>query len=306
MQFVNRGNCGIFINMRITNEVNVLSIGDKVPVRVYQHVYTAHEQVLNFWCGRLILSVGASGLCYGPYRIVLNTDNVQWIKRVELKADMLVLNGDIILPISGEMRYHAREISGVCDANALRQNVLDSYAAFVKQAVPESIIGLVRGATWQESGVLRALASFYKRGIRHFIRKEYAQGVQCYRHRGLGLTPAGDDFLVGLLLGMAWLMRVQKKELSKIMDLIFHESDVKHALIRTFMVQAVALELDADWADFLGNLAAAEGRYEPGLEAILSHGASSGADQLSGFYLACAVFGTGFGLDITGFIEKEV
>jgi len=196
------------------------------------------------------------------------------------------------------MLYTCAEFSYISDSALLQQRLKSSYAEFRDKAIPESVLGLVLHNPMEDSRVNRLLASWYSRGIEHFKQGNYADAVQCFRHRGLGLTPAGDDFLIGMLLGMAWLMRVQKKELSRIMDLILHESDVIDPLIRTFILQAFRLELDADWAGLLNSFCDHGSSYKPWLHKILSHGASSGADQLSGFYLACDLFGTGMDLPI--------
>lgn len=278
--------------MDISQKIALISLGNKIPHGVYQSLYSKHPQVVNYLMDELIVSLCAEGISPGPYRIILNVDNVAKISSVELRADSLVINGDLHLGIKPETYYRCVEFGECRDAADLCLRVLDSLLVFLSREVLSCVMMQVKYGQEDASGVQRILAEYYVQGYEKFRLGNYAEAVQCFRHRGIGLTPAGDDFLCGMLLGMAWLTKVQKKELSKIMDLILHVSEVNDPLIRTFMSQAVKLELDADWAGFLGALGSAGNSYEPWLDKILSHGASSGADQLSGFYLAWELFGS--------------
>jgi hypothetical protein len=296
----------IIMLMSKKDEMKLLSIGDKVPVGNYTKVFSAFSKVLNFSCGDLIVSLCTSLLCPGPYRIILDAESVAEITSMELSKDMLILNGEAKHSILPGMRYACKPFTSECDILIVGQRLVNIFSEFRHRLVPESVLGLLLKSNLEDSSINAILASWYSRGIEHFKQGNYTDAVQCFRHRGLGLTPAGDDFLVGLLLGMAWLQVVQKKELSKIMDLILYESEVKDPLIRTFMCQAISLDLDADWAGFLGGLCNSEAECLSWQEEILCHGASSGADQLSGFYLACALFGTELGVHIDSFTQKEV
>jgi hypothetical protein len=108
--------------------------------------------------------------------------------------------------------------------------------------------------------------------------------------RGPGLTPAGDDWLVGWLLGLhlarpalvarwgAWAVRVAPTRTNRIS--------------RAFIACAVNGEVDADWrawlwALFLGGML--EDRYEMTTRKLLTRGATSGVAMLTGFAAAIAL-----------------
>ena len=97
---------------------------------------------------------------------------------------------------------------------------------------------------------------------------------------GIGLTPSGDDFLVGLM-HWAWLSHPEPARFCATMiESTTQTTSLSSALLRT----AARGECIEAWHDLL---IALNGEKESGIEtavrAILAHGATSGADALTGF-----------------------
>ena len=99
--------------------------------------------------------------------------------------------------------------------------------------------------------------------------------------RGIGLTPAGDDFLAGLML-WAWLAHPTPGP--------FCHTLAEVAVPRTTTLSAAFLraaargECDANWHRLLAALCSASARQlAPAVQQIVARGATSGADMLAGF-----------------------
>ena len=96
---------------------------------------------------------------------------------------------------------------------------------------------------------------------------------------GSGLTPAGDDFLVGLML-WAWLVHKNPQAFCSLL--------VEEAIPRTSTLSAAWLRAAAgggastSWHQFLTALTEGVG-LEAAVDRVLSHGATSGADTMAGF-----------------------
>lgn len=101
---------------------------------------------------------------------------------------------------------------------------------------------------------------------------------------GSGLTPAGDDFLVGVML-WAWLVHPDPEPLcSHIVEVAAPRTTLLSA---AFLRAAARGECNEAWHALLAALA--RDSDEPIAEAVrevLSHGATSGADALAGFLWA--------------------
>lgn len=288
----------ILESMLKENEIEILSIGYRVHNGIYETIYSKHHKVLNFIDGDVVISLCAKSISPSPYRIILSTDTLDSVIFMEVKDDCIIFDDQRNITKDENKVYYPCKLIAFNESNPLVNTVSHSYRYFYDSMQAECVLGLVNSAAIGLSSVQSVLAAYFTEGIQLFKAERYAEAVQCFRHRGFGLTPAGDDFLIGMLSGMSWLQVAQKKRLSKIMDLIIHESEIKDPLIMTFAMQALLLDLDSDWMSFLNSLCNPESDFKAPMEAILSQGSSSGADALSGFYLACALFGTGFHIDI--------
>lgn len=279
-------------------------IGDKVAWGSYQCVYSIHHKVCNFLSGDKLLSVCSREVCAGVNRIVLDVDNVTGIESVEVGDGKLYINGKVYCGYGASDVYHSPMMEEIEDYPLLIRNLNTAVSVLMGKCIAESIPGMLQG-TLQANTVMYAMKESFGMGVKLLFVGDYSKAVHCFRHLGIGFSPAGDDFLVGLVLGISWVQQTQKKELSKIVDIIIHESDVNNPLIRTFMSQAKALELDADWAGFLCGLMQADESYINEMQRIMKHGASSGEDQLSGFFVACELFCTGMEQRIINTVLKD-
>lgn len=104
---------------------------------------------------------------------------------------------------------------------------------------------------------------------------------------GPGLTPAGDDFLTGVMLG-AWLAH---REPRAFCDILLEAAAPRTSLLSAAYLRAAAKgQCSEDWHHLLQSLS---GESAPDLESavrgVISHGATSGGDALGGFVWACTL-----------------
>ncbi len=110
-------------------------------------------------------------------------------------------------------------------------------------------------------------------------REQTAHGAAGLAGLGRGLTPAGDDFLMGVML-WAWLARPSPRDFCRVLN--------EAAASRTTMLSAALLRAAADGQfsaplhQLLDSLAGT-GELEAAAARVLSYGATSGADTLAGF-----------------------
>ena len=102
---------------------------------------------------------------------------------------------------------------------------------------------------------------------------------------GTGLTPAGDDFLIGLMLSL-WLRSERAPALCR--PLATTAAQRTSRLSACLLSQAAAGNCGAHWHAFLEAITGAdETMIEKLVAALLDHGHTSGGDALAGFLWAC-------------------
>ena len=102
---------------------------------------------------------------------------------------------------------------------------------------------------------------------------------------GTGLTPAGDDFLMGLMLAL-WLRSKRAPELCRLMSTTAAKRTGR--LSASLLKQAAAGNCGAHWHAFLKAFTEADkARVDILVTAILDPGHTSGGDALAGFLWAC-------------------
>lgn len=119
-------------------------------------------------------------------------------------------------------------------------------------------------------------------GLGEGKRDALVEGARLLAGLGPGGTPAGDDFLVGVMAAI-WLLG------DKSAALVIAETAAPRtsALSAAFLRAAGRGEFIAPWHRLLGALAAGDpAQVETAAMAVESFGASSGADALDGFILA--------------------
>ena len=129
-------------------------------------------------------------------------------------------------------------------------------------------------------GLLQALQDGERLGIR--------ENATLLTGLGPGLTPAGDDYLVGLMAGLrVWPSSLNNSGLSldDACQIIFEATEGRTTLLsRAFLHSAKEGLLGESWHRLLAELARGEAiGIQQAAKRILASGATSGADALAGF-----------------------
>lgn len=222
---------------------------------------------------REILSVVVPEIGNGPFNLVLQEPVVfarflDVESKVSIHAEQISL-GDIAISLAGakkwnpaprwdELRKHKDEI-----VNRLDLLPLDNEN--------ESILQFSNSLT-------RAIVAIDIPSIKHASSKLAGLGI--------GLTPAGDDFLMGAMYA-AWMIHPQdvaKKITEEIANVAV---PLTTSLSGAWLRSATRGEAGELWLEFFDALIKDENMYLP-MSKILSVGETSGSDALAGFLAVCS------------------
>ncbi len=133
-------------------------------------------------------------------------------------------------------------------------------------------------------------ANKFTEGIAHFDLKLIEEGASGLVGLGQGLTPSGDDFIVGGLFAN-WVLNTSVSTTSKIDSLFRNIVKSTTSLSAEWIKSACRGEFEVIWHDLAKAIRNENvDKFQFILEQILETGHSSGADALAGFFLVVFQF----------------
>jgi hypothetical protein len=207
--------------------------------------------------------------------------------------DSVLLVGNLAVDLAKAVPWEPRPD---WDALRARHASIARHIAYLQEvslekAPEESLLCLLQGSTADAPESVQAVQAALKTAG-SLLRSGWAGDLMCLREGvawlaglGGGLTPAGDDFLCGIMLA-AWLAHPD--------PVSFCRGVVETAVSRTTILSAAFLraagrgECRAAWHRLLPALAAgARDAIAAAAQDVEEHGATSGADALTGFVTGC-------------------
>jgi hypothetical protein len=234
-----------------------------------------------------VVAVVSEDIGNGPFNVVVCADGqtlagIRVDDRVRLEDGLLTIGN-----VAVDLRP-ARPWNPCPDWPFLRGRLdaIRSSLGSVRQALDTQrspLLALALGG--EASGPLATRLAETAAGIRagwEGDQEALARAVGRLAGLGPGLTPAGDDFLLGLLV-WAWLSHPDPPGFGRTVSSAAAPRTT--TLAAAWLRAAAAGELAAPWHRLLQSLAGPESAstVQQALPSVLAHGATSGADALAGF-----------------------
>jgi hypothetical protein len=229
----------------------------------------------------------------GPFSILVDADldGIAVGAAVHARASQLTV-GDVTVDLAGARVWEPRP--DWSELRAARAHIPAGFAAFdgwassaiwggmahitgadaYTEGTPAFMVRLARG----EEAYTRLVVE----GLGGRRRDSLVEGTRLLAGLGPGGTPAGDDFLVGVMAAI-WLLG-DEVDCAAIAEIAAPRTATLSA---AFLRAAARGEFIAAWHELVWALAGGDGsRVEAAAMQVESFGASSGADALDGFILA--------------------
>ena len=159
----------------------------------------------------------------------------------------------------------------------------------LKQAAPAKSLAFLLDARRRKSfraGFERAFARQITRGVREVFHGRLLQGIRQLKGCGLGLTPAGDDFIAGFLIGLHVLRQLRGQDMQSTADAVFRTARGKNIFSNTFLDLARRGLLFGRLKDLLLALVSgSEGSVRKAAGKLFGVGETSGADLATGLFM---------------------
>jgi hypothetical protein len=235
-----------------------------------------------------VISITVPHLGRGPFSLMLH-DALDFQQHVT-SGSMIVVQGErlhvgeVEINLSGADSWEAKPDWG--HPRLAAETYSRHIAAILTTEAPDDSVALI--LTGHTDGP-RLQARFLKKahagidvlteGLRTADPSLLAQGARELAGLGIGLTPAGDDFLVGVMHGL-WL-RLPAEQAAVLCAIIFHAAVGRtNRLSQAWLLAASQGEAGEVWHDLLN---ASQEKLDDAIRRILPTGHTSGADALAGF-----------------------
>lgn len=266
----------------------IISVGDKIPCNRFGRIHSRFEQVLNFHLGELIISIVTPDIPPGPFRIVLDNYDLKTISEVKLTLDDMVINHSIILSRSAAKAYKSawkpKEGNVVISPRNIR--ILRTLLLDCENDKTLFYILYKNPLSKDLSEFEKELYIQFDNAHKKLIANDLLNAVAEFKGKGYGLTPAGDDFNTGLLLGLTIRQKCEQKDLSKMRSAVYSNALGKNLMVNTFLLQAYHGWYNEDWKNLFSALVGQIPDIEIAVKVIMSQGETSGIDTLTGFLAA--------------------
>jgi len=240
-------------------------------------VHSVFEEAVNIlWHDERLLTLHGSGPLQAPFAAGLQRMPPAGVLRPAMPVSRL---GRVIAAGSVTVSWRAATLVDTSLAPVLDPPTLLTRALLAVKAQP--------GAPALGSPRAREAQDRVGEGLRHHEARVFAEGARALIGLGEGLTPAGDDCLVGVLAVLARfrpsLLAADPGTVSELADCARAHTTI---VGREFLLHALAGEFSEP---VLGLMTAdSEPAARGAAERLASMGASSGADTLNGMRLALA------------------
>jgi len=264
--------------------LQLISYGTRIRCGVYR-VQARFIRAVNFVCGPALVALVTPDVGDGPINIVARTlAAVTDASVLKVTRTHVILDG-VAHPKRRMHRYSAAMHVGPAAAPVFMENLRHCEEVLRQQAPPHSMPQLL--ATPGRSRFAQCLATRLRRGVRQLQRGEFAAGAGTLKGLGCGLTPSGDDFLAGFLLGCRVIEKLRGVDLA-----VQRHTILTHALGGNLLSNAF-LHCASEGRPFacIRKLICALARPKAAAvractERLLAVGATSGADTAMGFLAA--------------------
>jgi len=199
-----------------------------------------------------------------------------------------VMFGGLRYRFTARHRYNSTLELIAVDPNRFRRNLSALSDALIEGAPPKSLAFLLDSTRRKNfrRGFERAFAEQIGCAVNQVFNGKLLAGIRQLRGCGFGLTPAGDDFIAGLLLGLHLLQRLRSQNLQPRMDAICRAARGGNLFSNTFLDLARRGLLFGRMKNLLVALTSgSRSSVRRTAEALFAVGETSGADLATGLFM---------------------
>ncbi|MCG2726639.1 MAG: DUF2877 domain-containing protein [Elusimicrobia bacterium] len=214
--------------------MKILSYGDSIGNGEYS-LHSRFDNAVNFEKEGIIVSLVNSKAGNGPLNIVFNRIP-KAINKFSCSERHFYFD-DIEVLKKGLKKYKSEISIFTSKTKQFCENMKKFRPALCKYSPADSLVFLLDKKREKnfKNGFKKEFLKRMKDGVSDLLSCDFGKGAGKIKGLGFGLTPSGDDFLGGYLIGVNIIERLSGMELSKIKTEVCAAALGKNAISNTFI-----------------------------------------------------------------------
>lgn len=261
--------------------MRILSFGDALPVKIYKR-HSSFDKAVNFGDAGFCVCAVLPKVKQGPSTIVAdNLDLFKNCSQIEITNEGVIING--VLYKKPENIYKSEILTQTLNLKQFKINCKNLLNCAKSTNAPQSLLVIFNKSLEPSfcNSFEKALLARYNQIIKE---AENYEALLNLKGLGPGLTPAGDDFIAGVLTAMNFLEKVLPKDFKEEKNFLYKNLVTKNVLSALGLKMAYEGRVFERFKDLICLLAADNtADFNNIVNDIISCGATSGADTLAGF-----------------------
>jgi hypothetical protein len=267
--------------------ITVVSVGDRICSGTYA-LQACFKRSTHFCRQNNFVFIVDDRIGAGPLNVVITGGNPGAIKSLIINNHSMVIDGETV-SYDESCLYN----SGIGQLPNSNLNIQESLAVLEKSLLDGAhsmslafLVDASRDSFFDD----RFGQEFVKRirsGVQKMCVGNLAEGAPEIRGCGFGLTPSGDDFLAGVMIALTFSQKINRQSSAEQIETIFKAVGVGDRLSDSFLLLARDGRVDESMKRLISALVAGDSiQICKDMKSVLNHGASSGADFITGFLIA--------------------
>ncbi|MCX8095608.1 MAG: DUF2877 domain-containing protein [Caldisericia bacterium] len=218
----------------LEKKFNIISIGDCIEDGEYL-LHSSFNNSINFYKGDKILTIGNTFIGRGPTNIISNDISIfRNIHCINKKRELIIFE-EFKFEIDNSKIYESKLKIDEFNIEKLYNNI-NLFENYVKIFSNGKGLSPLLGFNFYENDVLSNKFIFkIKNGIEKIISGNLINGINEIKGVGIGLTPSGDDFIYGFLVGINIFEIIQRKKFQNIKKLIYETAKSDNLISNNFL-----------------------------------------------------------------------
>lgn len=263
---------------------SLISIGDQILAGKYC-LHSSFERAANFSAGGRLVCLATPEIGAGPVNIVVDGIDFSTIQELTISNSHINL-GNHRLPVDADLTYHS-DITALPINQITFPATLNRFESIFLELAPGKSLAVLlddRRKTFFKSGFEREFVKRLILGAICLQNGHWRDGIAKMKGCGIGLTPAGDDFIAGMLLGLNFMKNVPGLLFPAAIGEILEISKSDNLLVQSM----ITLAGDGRTIEPMKNLLTALGSgnledINSLIRKLMAVGSTSGADLTAGW-----------------------